>query len=55
MSIKLEFNNHFIKDIPRPAVTVLAEYLSGNWYTIPFTASGSLTDSKNIKMLKKNQ
>jgi len=55
MSIKLEFNNHFIKDIPRPAVTVLGEYLNGNWYTIPFAASGSLTDSKNIKMLKKNQ
>ena len=55
MSIKLEFNNHFIKDIPRPAVTVLGEYSSGNWYIIPFTLNGSITDSKNIKMLKKNQ
>ena len=55
MSIKLEFNNHFIKDIPRPAVTVLSEYASGNWYIIPFSANGSITESKNIKMLKKNQ
>lgn len=55
MSIKLEFNNHFIKDIPRPAVTVLGEYAAGNWYIIPFTVNGSITDSKNIKMLKKDQ
>ncbi len=55
MSIKLEFNNHFIKDIPRPAVTVLGEYASGNWYIVPFSVNGSITDSNNIKMLKKNQ
>ncbi|HPS59443.1 MAG TPA: AsmA-like C-terminal region-containing protein [Spirochaetota bacterium] len=55
MSIKLEFNNHFIKDIPRPAVTVFGEYASGNWYIIPFAINGSITDSKNIKILKKNQ
>ena len=55
MSVKLEFNNHFIKDIPRPAIAFYNEYLSGRWYTIPFLLNGNITDSKNIKMLKKNQ
>jgi len=55
MSVKLEFNNHFIKDIPRPAIAFYNEYLSGKWYTIPFLLNGNITDSKNIKMLKKNQ
>lgn len=52
MSMKLEFNQHFIKDIPRPAVTVMGEYASGSWYIIPFIINGNITDSKNIKMLK---
>lgn len=55
MSMKLEFNNHFIKDIPRPAMTVFNEYQSGRWYTIPFLLNGNITDSKNMKMLKKDQ
>ncbi len=55
LSMKLEFNNHFIKDIPRPAIAFYNEYLSGRWYTIPFLLNGNITDSKNIKMLKKNQ
>jgi len=54
MTVKLEFNNHFIKDIPRPAIAFYNEYLSGRWYTIPFLLNGNITDSKNIKMLKKN-
>jgi len=55
MKMKLEFNNHFIKDLPRPAVAVFNEYLSGKWYVIPFFLNGNITESKNIKMLKKNQ
>lgn len=55
MSVKLEFNNHFIKDIPRPAIAFYNDYLSGRWYTIPFLLNGNITESKNIKMLKKNQ
>ncbi len=55
VQMKLEFNDHFIKDIPRPAVAVFNEYLSGKWYTIPFLLNGNITDSKNIRMLKKNQ
>ena len=55
MHMKLEFNNHFIKDIPRPAVAVFNEYASGNWFVIPFSLNGNITESKNMKMLKKNQ
>jgi len=55
MSMKLEFNYHFVKDIPRPAIAVFSKYLSGKWYIIPFALNGNITDSKNIKMLKKNQ
>ncbi len=54
VDMKLEFNNHFIKDIPRPAMTVFKDYLSGNWYVIPFSINGNISESKNIKMLKKN-
>lgn len=54
MSMKLEFNNHFIKDIPRPAIAVFNEYINGKWYIIPFSLNGSITESKNIKMLKKD-
>jgi hypothetical protein len=55
MNVKLEFNNHFIKDVPRPAVAVFNEYASGKWYIIPFLLNGNITESRNIKMLKKNQ
>lgn len=55
MNMKLEFNNHFIKDIPRPAVAVFNQYLSGKWYVVPFTLIGNITESKNLKMLKKDQ
>ena len=55
MRMKLEFNNHFIKDLPRPATLAFSEYLSGKWYVIPFSINGNITDSKNIKMLKKDQ
>jgi len=51
----LEFNNHFIKDIPRPAMAMFNEYSSGSWFTIPFSINGAITEPKNIKMLKKNQ
>lgn len=55
MNMKLEFNNHFIKDVPRPAVAMFSEYSSGKWYVIPFSLNGNITESKNMKMLKKNQ
>ncbi|MCL2155618.1 MAG: hypothetical protein FWH53_08145 [Leptospirales bacterium] len=55
MGMKLEFNNHFIKDIPRPAMAMFNEYSSGAWFTIPFSINGAITEGKNIKMLKKNQ
>ena len=55
MNMKLEFNNHFIKDVPRPAVAVFNQYSSGKWYIIPFLLNGNITESKNMKMLKKNQ
>ncbi|MCL1864652.1 MAG: hypothetical protein FWF73_02445 [Spirochaetes bacterium] len=55
MGIKLEFNNHFVKDIPRPAMAVFNEYSSGSWFIIPFSVNGVITEAKNIKMLKKNQ
>jgi len=55
MDMKLEFNNHFIKDVPRPALAVFNQYASGKWYVIPFSLNGSITESKNMKMLKRNQ
>jgi hypothetical protein len=55
INMKLEFNNHFIKDIPRPALAVFNEYSSGKWFIIPFLLNGNITESKNMKMLKKNQ
>ena len=56
MKMKLEFNNHFIKDIPGGSfLLTLSEYASGKWYVIPFLLNGSITDSKNMKMLKKDQ
>ncbi len=55
MELKLEFNNHFIKDVPRPAVAVFNEYSAGKWYVIPFSLNGNITESKNLKILKKNQ
>jgi hypothetical protein len=55
MGMKLEFNNHIVKDIPRPAMAVFNEYASGSWFTIPFSINGVITEGKNIKMLKKNQ
>ncbi len=54
MNMKLEFNNHFIKDLPRPAMTVFNKYLSGKWYVIPFSLNGNITESKNMKMLDNN-
>ncbi|PKL16927.1 MAG: hypothetical protein CVV49_13660 [Spirochaetae bacterium HGW-Spirochaetae-5] len=51
VNMKLEFNNHFIKDLPRPAMTVFNKYLSGKWYVIPFSLNGNITESKNMKML----
>lgn len=50
--MKLEFNNHFIKDIPRPAVTLLRKYSRGQWYEIPFRINGLITNDKNIKIVK---
>ena len=55
VGMRLEFNNHFVKDIPRPAMAMLNEYSSGSWFTIPFSINGVITEGKNIKMLKKNQ
>ncbi len=50
MNMKLEFNNHFIKDIPRPALSLLRKYSKGSWYEIPFAINGKITESKNIKL-----
>jgi len=50
MDMRLEFNNHFIRDIPRPAVTLLRKYSNGKWYEIPFKLNGKITDSKNMKL-----
>ena len=55
MQMKLEFNNHFIKDIPRPAVAVLNRYQSGRWYIMPFVIKGDITNSKNISLTDRNQ
>lgn len=55
MQMKLEFNNHFIKDIPRPAVAVLNKYQSGRWYIMPFVIKGDITNSKNINLVDGNQ
>jgi hypothetical protein len=55
MQMKLEFNNHFIKDIPRPAVAVLNKYQSGRWYVMPFVIKGDITNSKNINLAEGNQ
>lgn len=54
MQMKLEFNNHFIKDIPRPAVAFLNKYQSGKWYIMPFVINGDITNSKNINLAEKN-
>jgi len=54
MKMKLEFNNHFIKDIPRPAVAVLNKYQSGRWYVMPFVIKGDITNSKNISLAEVN-
>ncbi len=54
MQMKLEFNNHFIKDIPRPAVAFLNKYQSGKWYIMPFAINGDITNSKNINLVEKN-
>lgn len=54
MQMKLEFNNHFIKDIPRPAVAFLNKYQNGKWYIMPFVISGDITNSKNINLAEKN-
>jgi len=44
----------FIKDLPRPALAVFNKYASGKWYVIPFSLIGNITDSNNMKMLKKD-
>ncbi len=54
MQMKLEFNNHFIKDIPRPAVAFLNKYQNGKWYIMPFVINGDITSSKNINLAEKN-
>ncbi len=54
MQMKLEFNNHFIKDIPRPAVAFLNKYQNGKWYIMPFVINGDITNSKNINLAEKN-
>ncbi len=51
MQVNLEFTDHFIQDIPRPAVMSLRKYLKGRWYVIPFRIKGDITESGNIKML----
>jgi len=56
MRMKLEFDKYFIKDVPGGSfLLTLSEYDSGKWYVIPFLLNGNITESKNMKMLKKNQ
>ena len=56
MKMKLEFDKYFIKDIPGGSfLLTLSEYASGKWYVIPFLLNGNITESKNMKMLKKDQ
>jgi hypothetical protein len=51
LMINLEFNRHFIQDLPGPIALGLSKYLTGSWYVIPFSCIGDITDSKNIKRL----
>jgi len=50
----LEFNNHFIQDMPRPAIKLLRidKYYIGGWYIIPFSIKGDITNTDNIKRLR---
>ena len=52
LNLSLEFKDYFIQDIPRPAVMSLKKYQTGQWYIIPFSVKGDITDSKNIHQVK---
>ncbi len=46
----LEFNRQFLEDMPNPIVRLrFDKYLKGDWYMIPFTIIGDMTDSKSLK------
>lgn len=49
MDIILEFTPDFIQDIPAVGLG-LRSRKQGNWYSIPFTATGNITDSSNLTM-----
>ncbi len=49
LNIDLEFTKSFIQDLPGPTSLVINKYLRGEWYIIPFTMNGDMTDSNNIK------
>jgi uncharacterized protein involved in outer membrane biogenesis len=51
MDISLELTPRFIQDIPAIAFG-LKNRKEGDWYIIPFTGSGKITEGKNIKMVK---
>ena len=50
--INLEFNRRFIEDVPGPVALILSKYNTGNWYVIPFSCVGDITNSKNIKRMQ---
>lgn len=52
VTIDLEFNNQFIADLTPAVIFGLSKYKEGSWYTVPFSASGDLTDPRNIRRLK---
>ncbi len=52
LMINLEFNRHFIQDLPGPIALGLSKYQTGSWYVIPFSCTGDITESKNIKRLR---
>jgi hypothetical protein len=49
LDITLEFSSPFIQDVPTIAIS-LRNRKKGSWYVIPFTASGKITEGRNIRM-----
>jgi hypothetical protein len=49
LNIQLEFTKEFIQDLPGALNFTLNRYLKGEWYIIPFTMNGDMTNSQNVK------
>ncbi len=48
--LMLEFNRQFLEDMPTPIVRLrFDKYRKGDWYFIPFTIIGDMTDSKSLQ------